>query len=42
MIDLGVEYYHELDTINNWGLGDQWRAKREKEKIMEDKGLKKA
>ena len=42
MIDVGVEDYHEQDTINDWELGDQRRSKREKEKIMEDKGLKKA
>ena len=42
LIDVGVDDSHEQDTINYRGLGDQWRAKREKEKIMEEKRLKKA
>ena len=39
---MGVEDSHEQDTINDQELGDQQRSKRDKEKIMEDKGLKKA
>ena len=39
---MGVEDSHEQDTINDWELGDQRRSKQEKEKIMVEKGLKKA
>ena len=39
---MGVEDSHEQDTINDRELGDQRRSKREKEKIIEEKGLKKA
>ena len=39
---MGVEDSHEQYTINDQELGDQRRYKREKEKIMEEKGLKKA
>ena len=39
-IDVGVEDYHEQDTINDRELGDQQRSKREKEKTMEEKGLR--
>ena len=42
MIDVSVEDSHEQDTINDQELGDKRRAKREKEKIMEEKGLNKA
>ena len=42
MIDVGVEDSHEQDTINYWELGDQQRSKRDKDKIMEDKGLNKS
>ena len=42
LIDVGVEDFHEQNTINDLELGDQWRSKRYKEKIMEEKGLKKA
>ena len=42
LIDVGVEDSHEQDTINDRELGDQQRSKREKKKIMEEKGLKKA
>ena len=42
LIDVGVEDSHEQDKINDRELGDQRIAKREKEKIMEEKGLKKA
>ena len=42
LIDVGVEDSHEKDTIDDWELGDQQRSKRDKEKIMEEKGLKKA
>ena len=41
LIDVGMEDSHEQDTINDLELGDQQRAKQEKEKIMEEKGLKK-
>ena len=33
-IDLGVEDYHERDTINDRGIGEQQRAKQDKEKII--------
>ena len=42
LIDVGVEDSHEQDTINDRELGDQQRSKLETEKIMEEKGLKKA
>ena len=42
LVDVGVEDSHEQDKINDRELGDQRRSKREKEKIMEEKGLKKA
>ena len=42
LIDVGVEDSHEQDIINDRELGDQRRSKQEKEKIMEEKGLKKA
>ena len=42
LIDVGLEDSHEQDTINDWELGDQRRSKQEKEKILEEKGLKKA
>ena len=42
LIDVGVEDSHEQDTRNDQELGDQQRSKRDKEKIMEEKGLKKA
>ena len=42
LIDVGVEDSHEQDTINDRELGDQQRSKREKDKIMEEKGLNKA
>ena len=42
LIDVGVEESHEQYTINDRGLGDQRRSKREKEKITDEKGLKKA
>ena len=41
-IDVGVEDSHEQYTINDRELGDQQRSKQEKEKIMVEKGLKKA
>ena len=41
-IGVGVENSHEKDTIKDRELGDQQRSKLEKEKIMEDQGLKKA
>ena len=37
-----MEDFHEQDTINYRELGDQRRSKQDKEKIMEEKGLKKA
>ena len=42
LIDVGVEDSHEQDTINDRELGDHRRAKQEREKKMEEKGLKKA
>ena len=42
LIDVGVEDSHEQDTINDRKLGDQRISKREKEKIIEEKVLKKA
>ena len=39
---MGVEDFHEQDTINYQELGDQRRSKQDKEKIMEEKGLKKS
>ena len=42
LIDVGVEDSNEQDTINDRELGDQQRSKREKDKIMEEKGLNKA
>ena len=42
LIDVGMENSHEQDTINDRELGDQQRSKREKEKIMEEKGMNKA
>ena len=42
LVDVGMEDSHEQDTINNRELGDHWRSKGKKEKIMEDKGIKKA
>ena len=42
LIDVDVKEPHEQETINDRELGDQRRSKREKEKIMEEKGLKKA
>ena len=36
-----MEDSHEQDTINDRGLSDQRISKQEKEKIMEEKGLKK-
>ena len=42
LIDVGVEDSHEQDTINDRELGDQRRSKKEKERIMEEKGTKKA
>ena len=37
-----MEDYHEQDTINDRDMGDQRRSKQDKEKIMEEKVLKKA
>ena len=42
LIDVGVEDSHEQDIINDQELGDQRRYKRDMEKIMEEKGMKKA
>ena len=42
LIDVGVENSHEQETLNDRELGDNRRSKIEKEKIMEEKGLKKA
>ena len=42
LINVGVGDSHEQDTINDRELGDQPISKREKEKIMEEKGLNKA
>ena len=42
LIDVGMEDSREQYTINDQELGDQRRAKQEKEKIMEEKGLKTA
>ena len=42
MIEVGVEDLHKQDTINDGELGDQRGYKLEKEKIMEEKGLKKS
>ena len=42
LVDVGVGDSHEQDTINDRELGDNRRSKREKEKIMEEKGLEKA
>ena len=39
---MGAEDYHEQDTINDQEMGDKRRSKREKEKRMENKGIKKA
>ena len=36
-----VEDFHEQDTINDRELGDQRISKKDKEKIMEEKELKK-
>ena len=36
---MGVEDSHEQDTINDRELGDQQRSKRERKKIMVEKGL---
>ena len=41
-MNVGVEDSYEQDTKNYRELGDQRRFKQEKEKIMGDKGLKKA
>ena len=42
LIDVGVENYHEQDITNYQEMGDQRRYKQEKNKIMEEKGTKKA
>ena len=43
LIDVGVvEDSHEQERINDRVLVYQWISKQEKEKIMEEKGLKKA
>ena len=39
---MGVEDSHEQDTINDQEIVDQRRSQREKETIIEEKGLKKA
>ena len=41
-IDIGIADASEQDTVNTEALNAQRRAKREMEKLMEEKGLKKA